>query len=172
MDNDNDLVAAVLLADETVSFAHDGVTYEIDLSADNANELRRSLAPYVEKARKPAARQAGRPRKATGRTAHSRERSADIRTWAKQHGITVNDRGPVSTQVVEAYKAGNPSQAKASKTVPRPIFQSTNNYAFFARGSVTAGDPCGGRKGSAPNQAPIPFPKSPLGHPTATTTSP
>src|SRR4051812_39977646 len=91
-------------AEETVTFSLDGVTYEIDLSADNADKLRRSFTPYVEKARKASTRQTGRPGRATtGRTAHTRERSADIRNWAKQHGISVNDRGRISAQVVEAY---------------------------------------------------------------------
>ena len=33
------------VADETVTFALDGVTYEIDLNAKNAGELRDALAP-------------------------------------------------------------------------------------------------------------------------------
>lgn len=39
-------------ADETVTFALDGVAYEIDLKSDNAEKLRGLLAPYVEKGRK------------------------------------------------------------------------------------------------------------------------
>jgi Lsr2 protein len=38
-------------ADETVRFALDGKTYEIDLSASNASKLRGALRPYIEKAR-------------------------------------------------------------------------------------------------------------------------
>ncbi len=38
-------------ADETVRFALDGKTYEIDLSANNASRLRGALRPYIEKAR-------------------------------------------------------------------------------------------------------------------------
>ncbi|GAA2116413.1 histone-like nucleoid-structuring protein Lsr2 [Actinomadura alba] len=114
-------------AEETVTFSLDGVTYEIDLSADNAEKLRKSLTPYVEKARKAAGRPAGRQGKATGRSAHARERSADIRNWAKQHEITVNDRGRISTQVVEAYEARDPSLAKETKKVPQPMFQGADH---------------------------------------------
>ncbi|HEY5553492.1 MAG TPA: Lsr2 family protein, partial [Cellulomonas sp.] len=39
-------------ADETVTFAVDGVTYEIDLTADHAAELRNSIATWVGHARK------------------------------------------------------------------------------------------------------------------------
>ena len=38
-------------ASETVKFALDGKTYEIDLSKANANELRRTLRPYIERSR-------------------------------------------------------------------------------------------------------------------------
>ena len=39
-------------ADETVSFGIDGVTYEIDLSKQNATNLRKGLAEFVAHARK------------------------------------------------------------------------------------------------------------------------
>ena len=38
-------------ADETVSFALNGNTYEIDLSAENAERLRDAFAPFIEKGR-------------------------------------------------------------------------------------------------------------------------
>jgi Lsr2 len=90
-------------ADETVRFGIGGAEYEIDLSKKNARALRRRLAPFMDHARK-----AGRgPRRRTGRSAASRERSGDIRAWAKTHGITVSDRGRIPTSVVEQYEAGH-----------------------------------------------------------------
>ena len=41
-------------ADETVQFALDGRSYEIDLSTANASKLRDALKPYVDKGRAPA----------------------------------------------------------------------------------------------------------------------
>ena len=38
-------------ADETVHFALDGKSYEVDLSATNASKLRDALKPYIEKGR-------------------------------------------------------------------------------------------------------------------------
>jgi hypothetical protein len=38
-------------AGETVTFELDGKSYEIDLSEANAHDLRRSLEPYVDRAR-------------------------------------------------------------------------------------------------------------------------
>ena len=88
-------------ADETVRFGLGGAEYEIDLSKRNANAFRRQLAPFIEHARK-----AGRgPRRRPGRTASSRERSADIRAWAKDQGITVSERGRISASVAVQYEA-------------------------------------------------------------------
>ena len=82
-------------------FGVDGSEYEIDLSAKNAAALRRKLGPFIEHARK-----AGRgARRRPGRTAASRERSGEIRAWAKQAGITVSERGRIPASVVAQYDA-------------------------------------------------------------------
>ncbi len=82
-------------------FGLGGTDYEIDLSTKNANAFRRQLAPFIEHARRTGRGQRRRP----GRTVSSRERSADIRTWAKEQGITVSDRGRISASVAEQYDA-------------------------------------------------------------------
>ena len=88
-------------AEETVRFAVDGTGYEIDLSAKNAAAFGKLLAPYIEHGRK-----AGRaPGRWGGRTAASRQRSGDIRAWAKQHGLPVSERGRIPASVVEQYEA-------------------------------------------------------------------
>jgi Lsr2 len=112
-------------ADETVSFSLDGITYEIDLRTKNADKLRKVFAPYMEKARKGGVRRAGRGSGRGGRTAHNRERAADIRGWAKEHGITINDRGRIPAEIVQAYESQDPGRAKnPGKKVPQPKFQS------------------------------------------------
>ena len=88
-------------ADETVRFGLGGTDYEIDLSTKNANAFRRQLAPFIEHARRTERGQRRRP----GRTASSRERSGDIRAWAKDQGITISDRGRISASVAEQYGA-------------------------------------------------------------------
>ncbi len=86
---------------ETVRFAFDGTGYEIDLNAKNGAAFRKQLAPYVEHARGP-----GRaPSRRSGRGAASRQRSGDIRAWAKQHGLAVSERGRIPASVVEQYHA-------------------------------------------------------------------
>ncbi|MDT7746048.1 MAG: hypothetical protein QOE59_5126, partial [Actinomycetota bacterium] len=50
-------------ADETVELALDGVTYQIDLSAKNAEALRDIFAPYIAAGRRTGGRRSpGRPR--------------------------------------------------------------------------------------------------------------
>lgn len=98
-------------ADETVIFSLDGTNYEIDLRSRNADKLRKVFAPYVEKARKAGGRRGGRGG-GRGRTVHNRERAADIRSWAKEHGITINDRGRIPAEIVQAYDAKDPGLAK------------------------------------------------------------
>ncbi len=88
-------------AAETVRFAFDGTNYEIDLSAKNAAAFRKQLGPYVEHARKAGRAPGRRPR----RTVASRQRSSDIRAWAKQHGLAVSERGRIPASVVAQYQA-------------------------------------------------------------------
>ena len=91
-------------ADETVSFALDGTTYEIDLSATNAAKLRDSLAPYIGHARRASGRRAA-PRAATrpnGRAGAKRD-LGDVREWARANGHKVSDRGRISAEVQTAY---------------------------------------------------------------------
>lgn len=91
-------------ADETVAFALDGQPYEIDLSADNAARLRESLAEFVASARKPSspARSARRP--SSGRRSNG---TGDVRSWARENGFQVSERGRIPTNVIEAYQAAH-----------------------------------------------------------------
>ncbi|MFF5265484.1 Lsr2 family protein [Actinomadura viridis] len=89
-------------ADETVAFSVDGGAYEIDLSSANAKKLRDSLQPFVEKSRKAAV-----TRRHRGRSTSNRERSAEIRAWARDHGIKVNERGRIPANVIEKFEAAH-----------------------------------------------------------------
>lgn len=92
-------------ADETVTFALDGVTYEIDLTTANANTLRGLLNPYLESGRRTGGRVGrGRSKTARGAAAPSGQDTAQIRAWAKEQGYEVNDRGRVPATIREAYE--------------------------------------------------------------------
>lgn len=91
-------------AAETLTFAIDGATYEIDLSEKNATALREALRRYVTVARKPGAqRTTGRERLAIPSSGQSR--NAEIRAWAHSNGHTVPARGRIPQQVVAAFDA-------------------------------------------------------------------
>jgi len=41
----------------------------------------------------------------SGRMASSRQRSVDVRAWAKEHGLAVSERGRIPASVAEQYHA-------------------------------------------------------------------
>jgi Lsr2 len=87
-------------ADETVRFGFDGSDYEIDLSKRNAAKFRRQLEPYLEHARKTGRGQRRRP----ARTPSSRHHSGAVRTWAREQGIAVSERGRIPASVLDQYE--------------------------------------------------------------------
>ena len=99
-------------ASGTVSFALDGRAYEIDLSDDNAARLRDSLAAFVAAARRTGGRRSRGQRSSTSEAPAaparpSREATAAIRTWARENGHEVSERGRIPKAVVEAYQAAH-----------------------------------------------------------------
>lgn len=93
-------------AEETVSFAVDGIHYEIDLGKKNAAKLRDLLqdyAGYGRSVRSNGARRGGGPRKPSA-TFHEVDTKA-VRAWAASHGIQVSARGRISADVLEQYRA-------------------------------------------------------------------
>ncbi|TFV61848.1 Lsr2 family protein [Geodermatophilus sp. DF01-2] len=97
-------------ADETVTFSLDGTNYEIDLSEQNAEEMRDAFSRYVQAARKVGrgsgrASGGGRSRATGGRM--DREQAGAIRDWARKNGHAVSDRGRIPASVVEAYEAAH-----------------------------------------------------------------
>jgi hypothetical protein len=92
-------------AAETVTFALDGVDYEIDLNESNAEALRNALARYVEAGRRVGGRRRKGQRVASG--GDTGPSAADIRQWARENGWDVPERGRVSADVREAYAAAH-----------------------------------------------------------------
>ncbi|MEV0320691.1 Lsr2 family protein [Streptomyces sp. NPDC050658] len=93
-------------ADETVTFALDGKSYEIDLTTANADKLRGLLEPYLKGGRRTGGRSAGRG-KARAAAVSGGQDTAAIRAWAKDNGLEVNDRGRVPASIREAYEKAN-----------------------------------------------------------------
>jgi Lsr2 len=95
-------------AEESVSFALDGVSYEIDLSAANAESLRDALAHWVGHARKISGRASrGRPAGRSKVVSSSKADTAEKRAWGRENGFAVSDRGRVSAEVIAAFEAAH-----------------------------------------------------------------
>lgn len=93
-------------ADETVTFALDGVSYEIDLTTAHAAELRDAFATWVGHARKVGGRSAGSRGTGAARPRRSNDAGA-VRAWAKENGFEVSERGRISAEIREAYDAAH-----------------------------------------------------------------
>jgi hypothetical protein len=90
---------------ETVIFALDGVTYEIDTCESHGVKLREAFAPYVA-----AGRRAGRGSGASGRRRRGHRSSGGVdpsavRAWARSNNVKVSERGRISADVLERYAA-------------------------------------------------------------------
>ncbi|WP_411093420.1 histone-like nucleoid-structuring protein Lsr2 [Streptomyces sp. 049-1] len=85
---------------QTHSFSLDGVNYEIDLVSENYDKLFEALAPFIESGRK-----VGRTKGASRRrreVTHGPS-AEEVRVWARQNNLQVNDRGRVPAHIKEAY---------------------------------------------------------------------
>jgi hypothetical protein len=94
-------------ATETVTFALDGTSYEIDLTKKNAAAFRKSFDRYVKAARR-TTRTGGRRRKpAMSTNGPKTKRDFDIvqlREWAGANKVAVPARGRIPQAVVDQYK--------------------------------------------------------------------
>lgn len=94
---------------ETITFGLDGVTYEIDLSKDNATRFRDSLAAFVNAGRRVGGGRSGGTR--SRRSSSSSSGDVDpkaVREWAKANNIELSARGRIPADVVQKFKdAGN-----------------------------------------------------------------
>jgi hypothetical protein len=105
------------VATQTVPFGLDGVSYEIDLSEENAARLREELARFIAAAQRTGGRKI---RLATGQSATragaDRAQSRQIREWAREQGYGVSQRGRIPTEVSDAFE-----QAQRVPVVSEPV---------------------------------------------------
>jgi len=140
-----------------VTFALDGVTYQIDLNKANAGRLRESLSAFVASAR----RTSGRVKRGTavkaGRATTSGDVSA-IRDWAKQEGYPVSARGRIPANILEAYNAAGSGAAApaAPKATARTARTARAKTAAAAKSAPTATAPAKrGRPAGSTNKAAV-----------------
>jgi Lsr2 len=91
----------------TVTFAVDGVEYEIDLGEQQANKFAEALDTYVTHARKLG----GRRGTSTPNRATKTERDYNpkaVREWAKSNKVDLPARGRIPADVLQKFRdAGN-----------------------------------------------------------------
>jgi nucleoid-associated protein Lsr2 len=98
----------------TVTFGLDGVTYEIDLTDANADNLRKALDDYIARARRTGGRikRGAAPTGSRATAGAGREQAQAIREWARNNGYEVSDRGRIPANVIDAFEAAH-AQATA-----------------------------------------------------------
>src|SRR3954454_12025947 len=93
---------------ETMTFAFDGSSYEIDVCEQHGRQLRDDFATYVGVARRAAGRGPSRS-SGSGRRRRSRGsgEAARVREWARGQGLAVPERGRIPADLAEKYAAAN-----------------------------------------------------------------
>jgi hypothetical protein len=106
-------------AEETISFALDGVEYEIDLHGHHAQELREAMDKWMNAARRVGGRRGPTRRPAVvtsgngsgSGSSNGRPDLNAVRTWARGNGYSVSDRGRIARSVMDEWiAAGRPGQ--------------------------------------------------------------
>lgn len=89
----------------TISFAFGGKEYSIDLSDENADAFRATVAPYIEAGSRVTRNKAKAARKANVRGSSGGTKA--VRDWARAQGYDVSDRGRIPVDIMDAYVAAN-----------------------------------------------------------------
>lgn len=120
----DDLTEEPTPADETVHFGLDGTNYVIDLTSENADELRDALDRFVAAARKerkdgPSVKASGAKRRPTS----TKQQSRAIRDWARGTAefAGLSDRGRIPAAVIEAFKTAHAGGVSAPATEDVPL---------------------------------------------------
>jgi hypothetical protein len=106
-----DLDADEVPAADTVTFGFDGSTYAFELCERHLEEFNETLQAYVAVARLadgPRRRRSASPA-SPGRSRQAAVAStpSNIRTWARDNGYDVSDRGRIPADVRSAFEAAN-----------------------------------------------------------------
>ncbi|PRY36728.1 histone-like nucleoid-structuring protein Lsr2 [Umezawaea tangerina] len=90
-------------AQETVDFGLDGVHYAIDLSEDNAARLRAVFAVFIRHGRRTTSARRRAP--AARSSVDEQDRNQQIRSWAREAGFTLRDRGRIPAEITALFRA-------------------------------------------------------------------
>ena len=90
----------------TVTYGWDGITYEIDLTTDEAERFYKAIEKYIAVSRK-ATQTAGRRTRSKTATSTGGPTAAEIREWGRSNGYDVPERGRIPGGVRDAFDAAN-----------------------------------------------------------------
>ncbi len=90
-------------ATQTITFALEGVSYEIDLNDAHADELRAAIKQYATAGRRIGG--AGRPAPSAARRSASGYDPKAVRAWAAANSVEIPARGRIPGAVLEQYRA-------------------------------------------------------------------
>ncbi len=91
---------------ETVKITLDGSSFELDLSARNAQQLRDDFGKWLTHARRASLTRRSDLQSSSGAsTRRDPEQTRAMRAWARANGYEVSDRGRIPATIVEAYNA-------------------------------------------------------------------
>lgn len=100
---------------ETVKFSIDGKHYEIELTEEEAQELRDLLSAYMSAGRRAAGSRSPRPTSTVSNVEQQTGvKPAVVRKWAGENGYDVPARGRIPQEVIEAFNADTPEGKQAS----------------------------------------------------------
>jgi len=90
---------------ETVKFSIGSTSYEMDLTEAEAGQFYDTVKKYTDVATKTS----GRGVRAGGgpKSKSDRNQTQAIRTWARESGLTVSERGRISQDIQDAYNAAH-----------------------------------------------------------------
>jgi len=93
------------VADTTVTFSIEGYSYEIDLTNANREKLYAALEPFMVAGRqiRQDTAKAKAPRNGRQPARTDPEQLAAIRTWARENGHQLSNRGRIAASIQDAY---------------------------------------------------------------------
>lgn len=99
-------------ADLTITFAFNGIGYEIDLTRKNMDNMHEFLLPYMEAGRllipaKPDKPKITRSPRGINPKKNKTARNNVIRGWAKKEGYIIGDKGRIPAAIISEYERAN-----------------------------------------------------------------
>lgn len=102
-------------AETTREFAYQGRSYRLDLTTKNAEELDEVLAEYLDAAQpvsntpRPARARSASGAGATNQSRLDRALTGEMRKWAVEQKMKVNERGRIPDAIRNAYFGAHPN---------------------------------------------------------------